>query len=403
MPPGGPPDREPPQVVRITPDTNAINVQGNSIAFQFNEVVSERPQSAPTLAEMFQVSPSTGPVSISWRRTQVEVTPKGGLRPNTTYTVRLLPGMVDLAQNVDSTGMTVVFSTGPTLSSGVIAGRVFDWVAGRPAQRASVEAMSLPDSAIWSTTADSTGLFSIGHMPAGTYLLQALVDQNRNRIVDARELFDSITVTLADSFHREMLAAIRDSLGPGLSTVEPKDSLTWRVAFDRPLDTLFVATVANFTLKSQDSTGVPIAQVLTQADLDRLAADTTRMRAVQDSVRQAAIADSVRAADSAQVVAAPPARPTGRRPGAQTRAPTAAPADTAVAPPPTPQAKSPINTLFLRFTQPLVADTNYRLRAVDFVSVTGATRTSERVFRTPKPVARPDSGATPDTGSRSRD
>ena len=76
MPPGGPPDREPPEVVRITPDTNAVNVRAGSIGIQFNEVVSERPQGAPTLADLFVVSPSTGPASVSWRRTRVEVTPR---------------------------------------------------------------------------------------------------------------------------------------------------------------------------------------------------------------------------------------------------------------------------------------------------------------------------------------
>jgi len=399
MPPGGPPDREPPAVVRITPDTNSLNVRRNSVVFDFDEVVSERPQGAPTLVGMFEVSPSTGPVSVSWRRTHVEVKPHGGLRPNTTYTVRLLPGMMDLSQNVDSTGVTVVFSTGSSLASGVVDGRVFDWLAGRPAARAYVEAISLPDSARWSTTADSAGAFSIEHMPPGTYLVRAIIDQNRNQVVDARELFDSLTVSLADTFHREMLAAIRDSLGPGVASVEPKDSLTWRVVFDRPLDTLFVPTVANFTLKTQDSAGVPIAQVLSQADLDRLAADSARVRAVQDSVRQAAIADSIRTADSAQVAAAPP-RPTGRRPGAATRAPILAPEDSTDRPPPKPQAALPVNTLFLRLSAPLVADTNHRLRAIDFRSVTGGTRTSDRVFRTPKPAAKPDSGAKPDTGSR---
>ena len=51
MPPGGPEDRTPPVLVRVTPETNATNVRGDGIAFEFNEVVSERPRGAPGLAD----------------------------------------------------------------------------------------------------------------------------------------------------------------------------------------------------------------------------------------------------------------------------------------------------------------------------------------------------------------
>src|SRR5687768_15825735 len=198
VPPGGPPDKNPPQLVRVTPDTNALNVRGDAIAFEFDEVVSERPRNAPGLAELFIISPSRGPSGVSWRRTRVELRPRGGLLPNTTYTVQMLPGMVDLDGNADSSGVTIVFSTGPSLATGRIAGRVFDWVAGRPAPRAVVEAIMLPDSARYTAEADSSGAFVITHMPAGQFLLRALIDANRNRAVDGRELFDTITVTLTD-------------------------------------------------------------------------------------------------------------------------------------------------------------------------------------------------------------
>jgi len=73
MPPGGPPDTQPPRLVRVTPDTNALNVRDGSISFQFDEVVSERPRGVPGLAELFIVSPSKGPTAVSWRRTRVEI------------------------------------------------------------------------------------------------------------------------------------------------------------------------------------------------------------------------------------------------------------------------------------------------------------------------------------------
>jgi hypothetical protein len=402
MPPGGPPDREPPRVVRITPDTNALNVRASSVAFEFNEVVSERPQGPRSLADAFIISPSQGPVGVSWRRSRVDVTPRGGLRPNTTYTVRLLPGIVDLANNVDSTGTTVVFSTGATLAQGVIEGRVFDWVAARPAPNAIIEAVTLPDSATWATTSDSLGVFMIRHVPPGTYLLRAHIDPNRNRLVDPRELIDSLTITLADTFRREMLAAIRDSLGPGLSGVDPRDSLWLRLTFDRPIDTLFTPTPSSFIVKRADSTLVAVAEVISQAEFDRRAAESARTRAVEDSVRRAAAADSIRAADSAAAVAAPP-RPTGRRPGAATGPPPTTGPDTTRRTVPRPGAAIPGTTLHLRLTAPLTPDTAHRVRAEGIAGISGASRSSERVFTSPQRAVRPDTSARPDTGRRQRE
>jgi hypothetical protein len=403
LPPGGPPDREPPQVVRVIPDTNAVNVRRNAIVFEFNEVVSERPQGPRTLADAFIVSPSLGPVGISWRRTRIEVTPGGGLRPNTTYTVRLLPGIVDLASNVDSVGTTVVFSTGPAIAQGVIRGRVFDWAAARHAPGAFVEAVLLPDSASYAATSDSLGAFTIEHTPPGTYLLRALIDQNRNRLVDPRELFDTVTIAVADSFERDMLAAIRDSLGPGLVGATPRDSVWLRVTLDRPLDTLFVPAPEHFILKRADSAQAEVAEVITQAEFDRLVADSARTRAVDDSVRRAAAADSARAADSGAVAAAPPPRPTGRRPGAPTRPPLTPVQEADTTPPPRPRATIPVTTVHVRLAQPMTPDTAYRIRAEGLRSVTGDTRSSERVFTSLRRQALPDTAATPDTGRRYRD
>lgn len=409
MPPGGPPDREPPRLVRVTPDTNARNVRAGAIAFQFDEVVSERPQGAASLADLFIISPSTGRAGVSWRRTRVEITPRGGLRPNTTYTVRMLPGLADLDNNVDSSGTILVFSTGPELATGRITGRVFDWVAARPAGRALVEAVSLPDSAVFGTESDSLGAFTLDHMPAGQFLLRAHLDQNRNRVVDARELIDTVTISLTDSLNREMLAAIRDSLGPGIANVELRDTTTLRITFDRPLDTLLVPQPAMFSVRGADSAAVPVAAVLTQADLDRAAADSARLRAIQDSVRMQAAADSVRAADSARAVTAPPARPSGRRPGAATRPPPAAPTDTSNRIVPRPSARIPIMAVYLRFAAPLRPATSYRVNTDSLTSVTGARRSSQRVFTTPRPRAdtgavRPDTGlGRPDTGPSRRE
>lgn len=389
-PPGGPPDVKPPAIVRITPDSNSVNVRARAVTFVFDEVVSEQPRGAPTLAELFVISPSLGTPEISWRRTRVAVSPPGGFRPNTTYQVELRPGLTDLTNNADSTGRRIIFSTGPTIADAVVAGRVFDWTAGRPVARALVEAIVLPDSTRYVTSSDTAGAFELRNMAEGRYLLRAIVDANSNRTLDTRELFDTATVVVRDSIRREMLAALRDSLGPALASVDARDSLQLRVTLDRPLDTAFTATPAAFTLKTADSAVIAIDTVLTQADVEREAADSARARATRDSAAAAARADSIQRADTA-AVAQPPARPTGRRPGAPAATPPAAPRDTTRVPVPRPSARIPVTTLLLRVATPLPSGTTFRLDADSLRSITGATRTSSRVFTTS--AARPDTGA----------
>ena len=302
-----------------------------------------------------------------------------------------------------SSGATIVFSTGPALAAGQIAGRVFDWVADRPAPRARVEAMTLPDSLRYGAEADSSGAFTITNLPPGQYLLRAIIDVNRNGEVDGRELFDSVTVTLSDSLRREMLAAVRDSLGVGLATADLRDSLTLRVTLDRPLDTLFVPARRHFSIKAADSSVVEYDTIFTQAEVDRRAADSTRNRAVQDSVRRAFVEDSTRRADSVRTAAAPqpavpPPRPTGRRPGATNAPPPAPPRDTSNRIIRRPSARIPTTVLYVKFREALRPATSYRITADSLRSVTGAVRTSSRVFTTPR-LARPDTGrARPDTG-----
>jgi Bacterial Ig-like domain len=405
MPPGGPPDDEAPAVVRIRPDTNARNVRGGSIAFDFDEVVSERPTGAPSLAGLFTISPSTGDPEVSWKRTHISVSPRGGLRRNTTYVVTMLPGLTDLDGNVDSVGRRVVFSTGPEIATGAIRGIAFDWLAQRAAPQALVEAFALPDSTRYLTLADSTGRFALDHLPPGRFLLRATVDQNHNRAVDPRELFDTATVTLADSLRREMLTFVHDSLGPGIASVSVLDSLTLRVSLDRPVDTTTVVDTSHFVLKRSDSTRVALARALTAQAWDSLKADSARRKAVQDSVRAAARADSLRKADTTRAAVRPPPPPdrrTGQRPGAPI--PPAPPRDTARRePPPKPSVAAPTTEVILRLGAPLEPGGGYRLRSEGLRSLLGHERSSERVFSAPKARPRTDSTAARDTTRGKRD
>jgi hypothetical protein len=380
-PPGGPPDSTPPNIVRIRPDSDSRNVREGNVSFVFDEVVGERPQGATTLSGLFLISPSSGDPTVSWKRTRLDVRPRGGFRPNITYTVTMLPGLMDLDGNVDSVGRTIVFSTGATIAASYITGTAFDWVGNRAATNALVEAISLPDSAYYRAATDSLGTFRVGHLPRGKYLLRATVDQNKNRRVDLREAFDTVTVTLADSVRHELYAFMHDTLGPQISGIAVADSMSLRVTFDHALDTALVLTPALFQLKAADSSVVAITSVMTTRALERQRADSLRTKHAQDSIKAAAVADSARRADSARVNAQIQ-RPANRRPTADSGR--GLPADTSRREPPRPRIAVPSTDVIVTTARPLPAASLFRLRAEKMRSLLGIERSSERVVRTPK-------------------
>jgi hypothetical protein len=305
----------------------------------------------------------------------------------------MLPGLTDLDGNVDSVGRSVVFSTGASLATERLRGVVFDWLAERAAPRAFVEAIALPDSVRYLAFTDSTGRYTIEHLPPGTFLLRGLVDQNRNRLLDPRELYDTMTVTVGaspgDTALRSLHAISRDTLGPGIDRVEVLDSMTLRVGFDRALDTAFVISPAAFVLKRADSTVVSIATALGGRTVQRLKSDSARTLAIQDSVRAAQRTDSLRQAESVRTGRVPPARPPVT--------PAAPAADTTRPPALKPTVRIPDVDVVLRLATPLPPGTGFRLRAERARSVVGHERSTERTFTTPR--ERPPEAAPRDTGS----
>lgn len=252
MPPGGPVDTEAPVLIAVAPESGSVRTSPRAVVFRFDEVVSERPAAAPSLTNFFIISPQEGTHVVDWSRSEINVRPRRGWRANTTYTVTLLPGMTDLRGNVSREGAVVVFSTGAEIPQTRLSGRAFDWSAGTAAVNALVQAIT-PDSMIYSAVADSSGIFTIAHLPPGQYLLQAIMDDNRNRALDPRERFDSTTIVLQDTLSVDLLAFVRDSIPPRLASVTAQDSVTVRLNFDLPLEPAQPFDLQQFTIIGADS------------------------------------------------------------------------------------------------------------------------------------------------------
>jgi len=367
MPPGGPPDVAAPQIVAIVPDSGRVGTTPREVIFRFDEVVNERPASVTTLADLFLISPRDGAPRVSWNRDEIAVRPRRDWRPNTTYTVTMMGGLSDIRGNVRNAGASTFFSTGPTLPRTRIAGTVFDWVTGVPAVGALVESFVPPDSSrAYVAIGDSSGRFVMEHLPPGRYVVRAVADRNKNRGIDAGEAWDSTSVALTDSARVELFAFAHDTVPPRIRDVTNVDSVSIRLAFDRPVDPTQRLTAANFAIAGRDSVAVGIVSVASTGDTASRAGPLTAVRPPS---------------------AAPPARPpVGVRP------------DTAARSLPTMSRARPTTDVVVTLARPLAPAATYRVRAIGLRGLLGHTGDSERSYTTPAappPRAQSDSVARP--------
>ena len=420
IPPGGPPDKQPPKLLAVVPESGTVNTLPRSVIFRFDEVVNERPTGANSLDDMFLVSPRPRELDVEWNREEIWVRPSGGWRKNLVYTITMLPGMSDLRGNVLKEGRTVVFGTGDAIPDTRVSGVLFDWAKGTPAVRAVVEAVDRRDTTIqYVGLTDSLGRFTIRHLPPAGYLMRAAVGtasavgggSGGLRAFDRRRAWDSLGVSLTDSVRVELLAFMHDTLGPRVSQLTVRDSVTLKLTLDQPVLVTQLPGRDNFTLLARDSSTVFVDSVFTAeafAAWEKKAADSAAATRRDSTTRR----DSAARADSARRAPPPAAGAPAARPGRVTTPNAANPAVTPAVTPsvtpsvtpatpdanarpdstrdstrrvlPKPSQPSPITEFVIRLGAPLAPQSTYRLALKDIRGLLGASRPSDRAFSTPK-------------------
>jgi hypothetical protein len=277
--------------------------------------------------------------------------------------VTLLPGVTDLRGNTTTETRATVFSTGNAIAPFALRGRAFDWMAERPAARAWVEAMSLPDSVVYVAVADSSGLFTVGPLPAGSYRVRGYIDQNNNRALDRNEAWDSVLTRTSQAgveTSLELLAALRDTIPPRITGVSPIDSMTVSVEFDRGLDVTQTITPSLFSVARADSTPVAVREALARRDFDTREATRAAQR---DSARS----------DTARAPRPVPPPPRLVRAGSEAAL--------------RPSRPPPITQVVLRLGESLLPGSSYRVTANGVRNLVGRPGTSSRVVQIPRPAA----------------
>ncbi len=320
-PPGGPSRREPPILVGIFPDSGIAPCDLKAPAeFRFDEVTSDAGQANfgtgdGTLEKLVMLSPDTAVPIVEWHRDRITVKPRAGWRPNKTYRIEFLPGLLDLHQNISKSGAVIAFTTCGPKPKRVLTGRAIDWVSQRAIPNALIEAFHLPDSVSYRVTADSTGRFRIEGLPDGPYLVVASSRPDPKHHRNPREPWDTVRVTAQQDAVGEIWTFPRDTAAPRITGVARVDSETIAVTFNRPIDPalrLDTTLVRVGLLIPPDTVSIGLIEVLPKAYSDSIHKPAPKPRTPkEDSTFRI---DSLKRDSVAKARPAPPPPPTNVRP-----------------------------------------------------------------------------------------
>jgi len=192
-PTGGPKDSLPPVLVQVTPKDYSLKFSANKISFTFNEFVDLQ-----SIQENLLVSPTPkiNPTVESKLRT-VTVKIKDTLEANTTYTINFGNAIKDINEGNVLKNFSYVFSTGNTIDSLELHGRVILAQTGKTdstlvamLHRSSDDSAVIKERPRYIARLDSGGDFSFHHLPPGKYWLYAMKDEGgQHRYISKTQLF----------------------------------------------------------------------------------------------------------------------------------------------------------------------------------------------------------------------
>lgn len=181
---GGEKDTVPPKLISATPPNGSVGFTSAIILLEFDERIQlDRVRDRLLISPPLDLAPETRVVGAN----SVELRLMAPLKANTTYTFNLGECVKDLTEGNAAPGMSYVISTGDALDSLHVAGAVLNALTGLPEKDMLVILHDATDTADFRTArpgymtrCDALGVFSIGNLPQGEFVVRALRDKNAN-------------------------------------------------------------------------------------------------------------------------------------------------------------------------------------------------------------------------------
>lgn len=202
-PQGGPRDSLPPLLVEVRPADSMRHFNGKKIVFEFNEYIAP----PDNIQENLLVSPipKLAPTVTSKLRTMTVVI-RDTLEANTTYSLNFGNAIKDINEGNVLRNFTYIFSTGDSIDSLSISGKVIIAETGKTdSTLIAVLHPNLADSAVikerprYMAKLDKEGHFAFHNLPHGTYALYAFKDEGGQRKFSNRGQLFAFSDTLVNT------------------------------------------------------------------------------------------------------------------------------------------------------------------------------------------------------------
>lgn len=226
MPTGGARDSIPPRLVNASPKENSVNVSSNKITLTFDEYIELKDVQANVFISPY---PKKAP-SIDYRLKTVTVNLKDSLLPNTTYSINFGNAIVDNNEGNPFKEMTYVFSTGNSIDSLTLGGKVIIAETGKT--DSSIIALlyrNASDSSVqknkpnYMTKLKGDGSFEFKNLPAGQFDIYAVKDGDGSRNYNSKkELFAFLDGKIMVSENSEPVLLYASAVEKGKGQTAPK-------------------------------------------------------------------------------------------------------------------------------------------------------------------------------------
>jgi uncharacterized protein (DUF2141 family) len=182
-PTGGPQDTEGPVAVEQVPAQAAVSVSPSKIVVTYDEFIALK----DAFNQVLISPPLVYEPEYKVRGKRLEIRLLDTLLSNRTYQFFLGDAVRDLNEGNIAQSQDIVFSTGPSIDSLNMSGRLEDAFTLEPMENALVMLYDATDpgavkdqSPTYATRTDKNGAFSFSYLAYGTYGLAALKDANFN-------------------------------------------------------------------------------------------------------------------------------------------------------------------------------------------------------------------------------
>lgn len=205
-PQGGPKDTTPPKVLGTNPANGTLNWSARDFIIYFDEYVTVKDADNNILVS----PPMKQKPEYSTKGHGLQVKIKDTLRENTTYLFQFKGGIVDFNEGNPLASYEYVFSTGSSIDSMTIRGRVLDAFTRKPYKEV-VTVMAYRDTChndsivakeqpVYMTRCDTSGRFALNHMSEGRYRIIAIEDADKNMMLSTGEAVAFLD-SLVPTFH----------------------------------------------------------------------------------------------------------------------------------------------------------------------------------------------------------